>query len=74
MRRQEDFLRLDACYARSGNSLRGTSNRIERPTPGVLAISPLASSVSTIWWTEGALTLNYRSRSASLGARRFNFV
>lgn len=39
------------------------SSRIDRPKPGVLSISLLASNASTIWCTDGGFTPKYRSMS-----------
>ncbi len=38
-----------------------------RAAPGVRLMRPFRSSVSTIWWAVGGLTLKYRWRSASAG-------
>ena len=55
-KRLRSLLYLRVPYSKSGNCSRGIRRRIDRPWPGTRSMKPLASSVSTIWCTEGGVT------------------
>lgn len=57
-------------YSRPGSSSGGISSRIDLAFPGAFSMKPLASSVTTIWCTDGGVTLKYLCWSASAGAIR----